>query len=453
MRPALAQPPLSTPRPDARVIPMAETEALSRPKTQAGHCRAVVVEGPDKGRTCRINTAILIGTADHCDLQLTDPTVSRRHVTIEPTAEGVRLRDERSKNGIFVDELRVRDVEIPISTRVRVGQTVVRIDPERFAEPSAAVRDMPDAFGRFLGKSAALATTYERLARATASDVTVLLEGDSGTGKEVLAEAIHEMGARKNGPFIVVDCGSIPETLIEAELFGHEAGAFTGAGESRPGAFEAANGGTIFLDEIGELPLAMQTRLLRALDRKQVRRLGGTAFYEVDVRVIAATNRDLDHEVEEGRFRLDLFHRIAVALIRVPPLRERPEDIEFLARKFLERLGKPSEILTRETVARMNQYGWPGNVRELRNYIERLAVMGEAAEGLDGHNSDVELTPVDLARLSYREARAKVLENFTKNYLAEVLKNCGGNVSKAARTAGIARRYFYRLRQGVMDAD
>ncbi|MFO0725878.1 MAG: sigma 54-dependent Fis family transcriptional regulator [Myxococcota bacterium] len=432
---------------------MQETRAIDRTQHAVGHCRAVVIEGPDKGRSCRIQRAILIGTADHCDLQLTDETISRRHVTVEPTADGVRLRDERSKNGIFVDELRVRDVEVPISTRIRLGQTLIRIDPERFAEPGIEAKEMPGSFGRFLGKSPVLASMYERIGRAAASDVTVLLEGESGTGKEVLAEAIHEASPRKNGPFIVVDCGSIPETLIEAELFGHEAGAFTGAVESKPGAFEAANGGTIFLDEIGELPLAMQTRLLRALDRKQVRRLGGNSFYEVDVRVIAATNRDLDHEVEEGRFRLDLFHRIAIALIRVPALRERPEDIEYLAFTFLERLKKPSETLTREALSRMAQYAWPGNVRELRNYIERLAVMGESTEGLDTTNTEIELTPVDLARLSYREARAKVLENFTRNYLAEVLKNCGGNVSKAARTAGIARRYFYRLRQGVMDAD
>jgi transcriptional regulator with PAS, ATPase and Fis domain len=287
---------------------------------------------------------------------------------------------------------------------------------------------------------------YLSLERAAGSDATVLLEGDSGTGKELIAEGLHETSGRANGPFVVVDCGAVSENLLESELFGHERGAFTGADRSRVGAFEAAHGGTVFLDEIGELGLPLQTRLLRVLDQRTVRRLGSQHVIDLDVRVIAATNRNLEREVEESRFRLDLFHRIAVVLIRVPPLRERDGDVELLARHFVKECGANPSILTDEVLARMAAHGWPGNVRELRNYIERLALLGEGAVQLSGGGSTNPLEQAAASGLPYRQARAQVLERFTERYVEFMLARHDGNVSAAARASGVARRHFQRLK-------
>jgi DNA-binding NtrC family response regulator len=242
---------------------------------------------------------------------------------------------------------------------------------------------------------------------------------------------------------VVVDCGSLPEALAESELFGHERGAFTGADRRRIGAFEQAARGTIFLDEIGELPLALQTRLLRALESRRVRRVGGAEWIPLDVRVIAATNRALENEVEAGRFRLDLFHRLAVVLIRVPSLRERPSDVPVLARAFAERLGKGvafDDVL----LARLASHAWPGNVRELRNYVERQAVMGDAT--LEAIRTSGGADPAT-SGLPFRQARDAAVERFTEKYVTDMLARHGGNVSAAARAAGIARRYFQMLKR------
>ncbi|MBX7195115.1 MAG: sigma 54-interacting transcriptional regulator [Sandaracinaceae bacterium] len=404
--------------------------------------RLVVVAGPDTGAICNVTASVLVGSSQACALRLSDPTVSRRHVEAWPGETGLRVRDAGSRNGTWAGGVRVMDAELGEGMELRVGDTRVRIERHVAASPS---RKLVTAFGDFLGAAPILQPIYEQLERAAATDATILLEGESGTGKEVLAEAIHEKSGRASGPLVVVDCGSIPENLVESELFGHEKGAFTGAERRRAGAFEQAHRGTLFLDEIGELPLAMQTRLLRALEARRVRRVGGSDWLPIDVRVVAATNRALENEVEEGRFRLDLFHRLAVVLIRVPSLRERPSDVPLLARAFAERLGA-SATLSDEVLARLSSHAWPGNVRELRNAVERLAVVGDTALRATRTSASSGADPA-LSGLPFRQARDVALERFTERYVADMLTRHGGNVSAASRAAGIARRYFQMLKK------
>lgn len=408
----------------------------------------VVIEGPDAGASTDVRSPRTVGSSEHCDLRLSDPTVSRRHLTASPSDSGVRIVDQGSRNGTWVGDVRVEVLELAPGGRLRVGETVLMLEQSVGApaasDPSSLVEPMR-SFGRFLGSSEALQPLYQGLKRVADSDATVLLEGESGAGKELLAEAIHERGKRCHGPFVVVDCGSLPATLIESELLGHERGAFTGADGAHMGAFERAHGGTIFLDEIGELPLAMQTRLLRVLDRGQVQRVGGSSMIEVDVRVVAATHRNVEREVEQGRFRLDLFHRLAVVLLRVPPLRARKDDIVRLAHHFAHTFGA-GDAITPEERERLLRHSWPGNVRELRNHVERLVLLGEAADFV--HSDSATSPSNDLARSGkpYRQARAMALEEFSRAYTEDMLQRHGGNVSEAARAAGIARRYFQRLK-------
>jgi DNA-binding NtrC family response regulator len=423
------------------------THALPHVTAPIAGVRVVVAEGPDAGAALELDRELVIGTSEACDLRLSDPTVSRRHASLAPSELGARIRDLESRNGTWHGELRVGEGEIPAGASLRVGSTLLRIES---AAPGAA-RAAPalptrTSFGRFHGASRVLATMYAQLERAASSDATVLIEGESGTGKELLSEAIHEEGARGAGPFVVVDCASVPATLIESELFGHERGAFTGAERQRIGAFEQAQRGTIVLDEIGELPLALQPRLLRVLDRRTIRRVGGTQSIDVDVRVVAATNRNLDREVEDGRFRLDLFHRLAVILVRVPPLRDRAGDVELLARRFVQELGASAAVLDDEILARLARERWPGNVRELHNWVERLVLLGEPAPPRPGTGDPIR--DAIAAGLPYSQARTRALEAFTDRYVEHMLAKHGGNVSAAARASGVARRHFQRLKSG-----
>jgi transcriptional regulator with PAS, ATPase and Fis domain len=284
----------------------------------------------------------------------------------------------------------------------------------------------------------------ERTAETTA---TLLLEGETGTGKSKAARAVHELGGRAHGPFLTLDCGAIPANLLESELFGHRRGAFTGAIEDRAGIFEDAHGGTVFLDEIGEIPLELQPKLLKALEDREVRRLGSTSYRSIDVRVIAATNRDLRAEVNAGRFRADLYYRLAVVRVAIPPLRQRPEDIGPIAERLLARLAASPEtsaaLRSPEFVARLATAAWPGNVRELRNHLERCLVFRDA------------LPPTDVAAAApaagaaidqpYAEARRQALDAFERAYVRGLLDVHGGNVSKAAEAAELDRAYLYRL--------
>jgi DNA-binding NtrC family response regulator len=407
-----------------------------------------VIEGPDAGTSVAVSAPSLVGTSEVCELRLTDRTVSRRHLRVEPGAVGLVIRDQDSRNGTWLGDVRVERVELPLGRELRIGGTRLRVDATQEHEPPREPPAARGSFGRFLGESPAARAVYATLERVAPSDATVLLEGESGTGKELLAESIHDHSQRAEGPLVVVDAGAMPATLIEAELFGHERGAFTGAERARAGAFERAHGGTVFLDEIGELPLTLQTRLLRVLDRRQVRRLGSSAPVDVDVRIVAATNRDLDREVEEQRFRLDLFHRLAVVVVQVPPLRERPADVEPLARHFIDALGGDPELLSPDVLERLRSHRWPGNVRELRNYIERLVLLGDAAPAARPASPAEPVLSLARSGLPYRQARARVLDAFTEAYVEHMLELHDGNVSAASRAAGIARRYFQQLKRG-----
>jgi transcriptional regulator with GAF, ATPase, and Fis domain len=307
---------------------------------------------------------------------------------------------------------------------------------------------VPDiqSFGALTGTSVAMRKLFAFLEKVAASEINVLIEGESGTGKELVAAEIVQRGPRAEGPFVIVDCSAIAPSVVESELFGHVRGAFTGADRDRVGAFEAANGGTVFLDEVGELPLELQPKLLRALESREIRRVGETRPRKVDVRVIAATNRDLQREVNKGLFREDLYFRLAVMEVRVPPLRSRLEDIPLLVRGFLAALGTPDQqdLFPARVLVELAAHDWPGNVRELRNYVERTIVLREPqpASKRPGAAAD----DVDLG-MPFKLAKDAVVGNFERTYLAALLDAASGNVSKAARLGGMDRMYLHRLIQ------
>jgi transcriptional regulator with PAS, ATPase and Fis domain len=406
-----------------------------------------VTAGPDTGRRARVESpTFVIGTGEQADLRLTDETVSREHVRISLCPSGVRVCDDGSKNGTWIGGVRVDQATVTMDTVLELGKT-------RFSlQLDAAEIELPlsesESFGRVIGVSPAMRHLFGTLERLSKSDVSVLIEGESGVGKEVLANAIHAHSARAGRPFVAVDCGAIPATLIESELFGHERGSYTGAVEARRGLFEEANGGTLFLDEIGELPIELQPKLLRALETRDIRPLGATRSRAVDVRVISATNRRLAAAAQSGEFRLDLYYRLAVTRVVVPPLRDRREDIAPLAGAFFRAAtNDPSAGLPADFLAMLSGYTWPGNVRELRNVIERHAVLGarSAKELFDVDDPRAPGHGIDLTECTYDEARRRVLEQFEQAYVPRVLERAGGVISRAAELAGVARPSFYRM--------
>jgi DNA-binding NtrC family response regulator len=299
-------------------------------------------------------------------------------------------------------------------------------------------------FGRLVGRSQVMRDVIERLRTIAAHDATLLLEGESGTGKEIAAEAVHDAGTRRHKPFVVVDCGAIARPLLEAELFGHERGAYTGATQARAGALVRANGGTLFLDEIGELDLELQPRLLRLIERREVKPLGGSTPRRVDVRIIAATNRDLAREAARGSFRADLYYRLAVTRVRMPSLSERQEDIPLLCRQIAGELSERGmdQAIDDHQLAQMAHRRWPGNVRELKNAVERLATLG--AESVDQIWERPSIAPGS-ARVPFREAKARMLTTFERQYLTEVLEEHSGNITAAAHASRVDRVHFLRL--------
>ncbi|MEZ4439220.1 MAG: sigma 54-interacting transcriptional regulator [Polyangiaceae bacterium] len=410
---------------------------------------ATVLSGPDRGATLAIEPAgVTIGASDECDLSLDDKLVSRRHLELRAEEEGVRVLDLGSTNGTLFGGARVRDLVLTQNAVLTVGGTTLEIAIT--AEPLDVSVSPRSRFGTAVGESNAMRHVFSLLERAAKNDVTVLFEGESGTGKDVLATALHDQSKRAEGPFVVVDCGALPEGLLESELFGHEQGAFTGAATGRAGAFEQANGGTLFLDEIGELPLASQPKLLRAIETRSFRRLGGSRTIEVDVRVVAATNRRLREMVRHGEFREDLFYRLAVIHVRVPRLAERPEDVVPLATRFLRQTTGDDEATLPEDLARLlTSYAWPGNARELRNVIDRFAtfdradprtLFGDVATG----DSASDGFP-DVTGLSYHDGKRVVVEAYHRRILPGAVEAAGGSVKLAAERLGLPRASLYRM--------
>ncbi|MFO0590103.1 MAG: sigma 54-interacting transcriptional regulator [Polyangiaceae bacterium] len=386
-----------------------------------------------------------IGAHPSNELVLRDPTVSRFHCRIERGPAGWRVVDEQSLNGTHVDGVRVRDADLPMpECSVRVGESKILLSDA--GAPASAALTSGIAFGAIYGAAPSMRGLYSMLQKVAPRDVTVLIEGESGTGKELVASELVRRGPRAKKPFVVVDCGSIPPALLESALFGHARGAFTGATRARIGAFEAASGGTLFLDEIGELPLEMQPKLLRAIDAGEIRRLGETSVRTLDVRVIAATNRRLEREVNHGRFREDLFFRLSVVTVRVPPLRQRASDIPLLVDAFLAELGAMDKrhLFTRELLETLSRHDWPGNVRELKNFVERRVVLEDTAV-VPGEDPEVRRKPGPIVR--FREAKEEAIRAFEREYLAELLASSQGNVSLAARTAAMDRMHLHRLLQ------
>jgi two-component system response regulator GlrR len=418
--------------------------------------RVTVIDGAPAGSYEATGGRCTIGSQEGNDLQVQDRTVSRYHCEISIDDRQARIRDLGSKNGTIVDGVRVVDGFLRAGSLVRVGNITLRF--ELLESVSRLPLSENTEFHGIVATSVAMRSALAFIERAAATDTTVLLEGETGTGKGKAAEAIHRGSARAQKPFLVVDCGAIPANLLESELFGHEKNAFTGAGDRRIGAFEEASGGTIFLDEIGEMPIELQPKLLRVLESKEIRRLGSNQHQKVDVRIIAATNRDLRAEVNEGRFRADLYFRLAVLRITLPPLRLRQEDLPALAEELLTRIGASREavraLLTPETLAGLRRAAWPGNVRELRNYLERSLVfqepqpLGEAS--LSSPTTAGDGPTVDPS-LPYAEARQRAVAAFERAYVKALIDKHGGKVAAAAAAAGTGRVYLYKLarRHGI----
>ncbi|MDH4161975.1 MAG: sigma 54-interacting transcriptional regulator [Nitrospirota bacterium] len=422
-----------------------QTEVLSPQQSRpviVKKARFLVTTGKDAGKEMVLaKSFVTIGTLPESDLVLTDPTVSRRHAEIEERSDGWMLRDKDSTNGTFLANVRVREAYLVPGSVIRLGQTEMTFSPleERIEVP----RSSADKFGGLIGSSAAMREVYGILERIAPTDVTVLLEGETGTGKELAARALHQHSKRAAGPFVVFDCGAVAPNLIESELFGHEKGAFTDAARARQGAFELADKGTIFLDEIGELSLDLQPKLLRALDQRETKRVGGDKPLPVNVRVISATNKDLEKEVKAGRFREDLFYRLSVVRLSLPPLRKRKEDIETLAAHLLaaisQEIGKKIKGLSPDALAALAANSWPGNVRELRNVLGRAAALCDSDR----------IEPKDLFLSPGRKTATqeglsgKTLEEIEKAAIHATLKSVNNNKTEAAKVLGIAYSTLY----------
>jgi transcriptional regulator with GAF, ATPase, and Fis domain len=441
------------------------TSTIASAGTRQIHLRRArlsCVDGANAGDTWQIERDVIrIGAREDNDIRLTDTTVSRLHAEIVRGREGTILRDLGSTNGTFVGAVRVREVYLAPDTRFRVGKTDLVYNPAD--EIIEVVPSANDRFEGLVGRGIAMREVFGILERVAPTDLTVLVSGETGTGKELVSRAIHNRSNRKNKPFVVFDCGAAPETLVESELFGHERGAFTGAIATREGLFEVADGGTIFIDEIGELPLELQPKLLRVLEQREVRRVGATKVRHVDVRVVAATNRNLRDEVAAGRFREDLYYRLAVVEIRLPGLRERREDLPLLVEHLLHRAEHNRSVtgLSPEVRSLFDAYRWPGNVRELNNVIERalpfsdgtLITLDALPEALRAARPAAAAplprvslpTEQAISSLPLKDAKDALIEEFEKQYLIDLIERHDGNVSRAARTAGMDRKSITRL--------
>jgi DNA-binding NtrC family response regulator len=373
---------------------------------------------------------LVVGSSSHCDIVLPDERVSRRHLEISLTPRGFVARDLGSTNGTYLGSWRIHEVPLAEGMRLRVGDTTLAVVAS--GKEAGVALGEPGELGDVVAYSPRMRVVTELIAKVAPRETPVLIMGETGTGKQVVAETLHARSRRSGGPFVTVDCGSIPKTLMAAELFGHERGAFTGADTARAGLVAEANGGTLFLDEVGELPLELQPVLLRLIDSREARPIGGSLHTRYDLRFIAATNRNLEQAVREGSFREDLYYRLAVVRLQLPPLRDRPEDIEQLARRFAD---EEDLLLSADMMTMMLAYRWPGNVRELRNVIRRLAALPEAPPDFLGSRGILPLP----------EARREANDAFERDYMTRIMAAAQGKVTRAAELAGVSRVMLHRL--------
>jgi DNA-binding NtrC family response regulator len=418
--------------------------------------RGGVAKPPD-GAEVKIDVdPVVVGRDEGAHIRLTDPEVSSIHCELRAVNEGVLVKDLGSTNGTFVGQLRVREVVIATPTEITVGNVRIGIEPSGKQKVDVG---FSDRFGDLVGSSPKMRRVFSVLEKVAKTPLSILILGETGTGKEVVARSVHESSERKGKPFVVVDCGSIPSTLAESLLFGHEKGSFTGATERKKGALADADGGTLFLDELGELPLDLQPKLLRALAERQVKRVGGNSFEPIDVRVLAATRRDLGAEMNAGRFRSDLFFRIAQVRVELPALRERLQDIQLLVEEVCKRVGQPgaANAVLDWIERRLGSYDWPGNVRELVNVAQVAATLADTPEAID----DVLTLARDQAenepkgpQTAFAEAKRSAIAGFERDYFTSLARGAKGNVSEMARQSGMERHHVraYLRKYGIEKA-
>lgn len=423
-------------------------------KAGAAKHQVLVVEGPDEGRACRIEGVVVVGTDPKASLVLTDDRVSRQHLQIEIEGGSFRVRDLESLNGTLYEGSSLNEARLPAGATLKLGRTVLRIQP--LARPLNIPPSRAQSFGELAGRSLVMREVFAVLELAAGSDVTVLLEGETGTGKELAARALHAESERRREPFVAINCSALPPGLVESELFGHTKGAFTGATTDRKGAFARAHRGTLFLDELDSIPANVQAALLRVLEDRKVRPVGADREHEVDVRLVAASQDDLDGKVADGSFRADLFYRLAVVRVRIPPLRARREDIAPVAKAILRARGIEGEIPA-DTLDAWMAHDWPGNVRELRNAVDRAIALSPGVDsagglrfvGVDPTSSDGLSVRTDLP---WSEAKQQVVDEFERRYLQALLERFDGNVSAASRACGLDRKQLRTLakRHGLL---
>jgi DNA-binding NtrC family response regulator len=455
-----------------------------------------VLSGMKAGQVLEVSgDRLRVGKGEENDLTLPDATVSREHFELLNQGDGYLIRDLGSTNGLWLDQYRIREAFIRPGSVIKAGDVQLRFEP--LFKPMAVPAWPEKKFGALVGASQRMRELFSMLSRLSNTDATVVILGETGSGKGAVARAIHDNSPRKSKPFVVIDCGAIADNLIESELFGHERGAFTGATSTRRGALEQAAGGTLFIDELLELRLDLQPKLLRALEEREFRRVGGSQTIKLEARIMAASQRDLWQQVQLGKFREDLYFRLAVFTLPIPPLRERTEDIPLLAENFARAMPGGESLtkkLTPQLLYRLQQHPWPGNVRELRNVVERALyladgddvaglfspsaaafppratiqnIQGQAPQPPAITNTVVPASSSSTAPLvvpapvyeqagpslalkvnldsPFKEAKEKMTEQFEAAYLKRLMERTAGQVSSAAREAGIDRKHLYTL--------
>ena len=430
--------------------------------------KLVVLEGPEQGQELTVDReCVTVGRSSVCDLTLTDKSVSSQHFEISAVDQGYLLQDTGSTNGTFYGDIRIKEIFLRPGTVFRAGNTVLKFEPTRDVVTIELSQD--DRFDEVLGTSVPMREIFANLEKVAPSDLTVLIQGETGTGKEMVAKAIHNHSTRKNKAFVVLDCSAIPRELIESTIFGHEKGSFTGAISQHKGVFEQADGGTIFLDEIGELDISLQPKLLRVLENRELKRVGGDRTIAVDCRVLAATNRDLRQMVTESGFREDLYFRLSVMQIELPPLRARRDDVPLLTDHFMrmanatrEKIGRAPLEVSPEAMQALRERQWPGNIRELKNMVERATSLGDGpvltrrdfmmgnepkrllpSFGSTG-SGDGDLNYSVDVDLQFKDAKQELLDRFEAIYLGKLDDRHRGNISQSAKAAGLTR---YHLRE------